>query len=210
MPATDEELILEAISGDEEALCTLLERFGPVVRRGMAGKIAAHWRAAVDPDDIMQVTYLEAFLQIQRFTPTGPGAFPAWLSRIAKNNLRDAIKGLERAKRPNPKKQVRAPGGATHEDSCVALVEVLGVTTSTPSRAAARIEAGRMIDAALEQLPNDYAVVIREYDLGGKEVDEVAQALGRSRGAVYMLRARAHDRLRELLGTDSQFFSTPA
>jgi DNA-directed RNA polymerase specialized sigma24 family protein len=38
-------------------------------------------------------------------------------------------------------------------------------------------------------------------------VEEVAKGLGRSKGAVHMLRARAYDRLKELLGSTSLFFS---
>jgi DNA-directed RNA polymerase specialized sigma24 family protein len=43
------------------------------------------------------------------------------------------------------------------------------------------------------------------YDLEGRPVQEVAQALGRSPGAVYMLRARAHRRLSEIMGTASRY-----
>jgi RNA polymerase sigma factor (sigma-70 family) len=66
------------------------------------------------------------------------------------------------------------------------------------------------MEGALRQLPPDYEKVIRLYDLAGKSPAEVAQEMGRSQGAVFMLRARAHDRLREVLGSSSQFFSTPA
>ncbi len=59
----------------------------------------------------------------------------------------------------------------------------------------------------LAKLPPDYATVIRLYDLQGKPIAEVAADLGRSEGAVYMLRARTHDRLRELLPGESKFFS---
>ncbi|NET51613.1 MAG: hypothetical protein F6K09_23750, partial [Merismopedia sp. SIO2A8] len=59
------------------------------------------------------------------------------------------------------------------------------------SRAAAAGEAHTAIDRAIAQLPPDYAQVIRDLDLAGKSVDEVASAMGRSKGAVHMLRARA-------------------
>jgi hypothetical protein len=45
------------------------------------------------------------------------------------------------------------------------------------------------------------------YDLEDRAIDDVTKALGRTRGAVHMLRARAHERLRELLGAESIFFS---
>ena len=52
--------------------------------------------------------------------------------------------------------------------------------------------------------------MIRLYDLEGRPIAEVAAEMGRSSGAVHMLRARAHDRLRELLGPESAFFTNPA
>lgn len=200
------ELMKRAVSGDQQALTELLEACGPIVRQRLANAISPLWRSAIDEDDVMQVSYMEAFLRIDRFQPSDSGSFTAWLTRIAQNNLRDAIKELEAAKRPNPRRraELRSP-----EDSCVALVEMLGATSTTPSRQAAREEAVNAIDHALALLPPDYAKVIRMYDLEGRDAAEVAAAIGRSKGAVFMLRARAHDRLREIIGAASRFFSHP-
>lgn len=205
---SDGDLLARAAAGDREAVSALLSRHGPTVRRRLQGRIAAHWKGVLDEDDVMQVTYLEAFVRIASFQARGdPGpSFLAWLTQIAENNLRDAIRGLERAKRPDPRKRVRA---ANPQDSYVSLVEVLGVTSATPSRHAAGREAARAIEAALERLPPDYRAVIRMYDLEGREIADLCRELKRTSGAVYMLRARAHDRLREILGSESQFFSTP-
>ena len=156
-------------------------------------------------DDVMQVTYLESFLEIDRFTPQGPESFLAWVRRIAQNNLRDAIKALEREKRPPPERRVESPGG---EDSYVALYGLLGATSTTPSRVAARQEAKSILEAAIKELPPDYARVIRLYDLESRSGPEVAAAMGRSRGAIALLLIRAHDRLRERLGSATKFFSS--
>lgn len=207
MTGPHDELTLakRAVGGDEEALALLLEQEGPVVRERLEHRIGAAWRSVLDADDVMQVSYMEAFLRIGKFTPQGPGAFRAWLQQIAENNLRDAIKGLERAKRPDPRKRVHGPPG---EESFVALVEVLGVTTTTPSRQAAKGEVVGAMDHALRQLPPDYERVIRMYDLEGRSAVEVSAAMGRSSGAMFMLRARAHERLKEILGGSSKYFST--
>lgn len=207
MGATEADLVHRAVRGDPEALTDLLERDGPIVRQRIEHKIGASWRSVLDADDVMQVSYMEAFLQIGRFQPGSDGAFRAWLSQVAENNMRDAIKSLERAKRPDPRRRVHGPPG---EESFVALVELLGATNSTPSQHAARGEFKSAIDHALTRMPPDYARVITLYDLEGRPAPEVAAVMGRSSGAVFMLRARAHDKLRELLGSSSQFFSTPA
>lgn len=207
MTASEAQLVERAVKGDPEALTELLEREGPIVRQRIDPKIGSVWRAVLDVDDVMQISYMEAFMQVERFRPHGDGAFRAWLTQIAENNLRDAIKSLERAKRPDPRKRVHGPPG---QESFVALVEVLGVTHSTPSQKVAAAEFAGVIEEALAQLPPDYARVIRMYDLECRPAAEVAAALGRSAGAIFMLRARAHDRMREVLGSGSRFFSSPS
>jgi RNA polymerase sigma-70 factor (ECF subfamily) len=144
-------------------------------------------------------------LRIRVFQPHGPASFVAWLRRIARNNLRDALRSLQREKRPNPRQRLtHAPSS---EDSYVNLIELLGATTSTPSRSAMRAEAKQLLEAAMDHLPPDYAQVIRLCDLEGRTGQEVAELMGRSRGAIVMLRSRAHDRLREWLGSGSAFLT---
>lgn len=199
------DLIERASSGDEAALADLLRLVGPIVTERLRTKIAAQWRSSLDVEDVMQVTYLEAFLLIENFQPRGPGSFTAWLSQVAENNLRDALRGLQAAKRPNPKNRVQPKPGTS--DSFVALVELLGTGDQTPSRVAAAGEAVQLLESALATLPPDYERVVRLYDLEGLSAQEVASRLGRSSGAIYMLRARAHERLKKALGSQSRFFS---
>ena len=207
MTESEDTLVTQAVGGDHDALTSLLERYGTELRDRLAPKISGSWRSVLEADDVMQVTYLEAFMRIRQFEPTGPRAFLRWLTQIAENNLLDAVKELGRAKRPQPADRITPHHG---EDSCVALLELMGCTTTTPSREAARCEAGQILDDALRGLPEDYERVVRWYDLDGRPIDEVADAMGRSPGAIHMLRARAHDRLRELLGESTRFFSHPA
>jgi len=197
-------LIESAVGGDEEALSELLSAHAGPLRARLVGTIAPQWKTLVDEDDVLQVTFLEAFLRIATFENRGEGAFLAWLTRIAQNNLKDAIRGLQRAKRPDPRKRV---GNGGNEESYVGLVEVIGMTLTTPSMHAAKGEMIRALDQALDRLPEDYRRVIRMYDLEGTPIEDVARELGRSAGAVYMLRARAHERLASELGGQSQFFS---
>lgn len=200
VPPTQDEQLRQAIAGDTAALTELLERHGPDIRRHL--RIDPAWRPMVSAEDVMQITYLEAFLNIDRFAPSGQGTFAAWLRRIAENNLRDAVKGLERNKRPPERKRIKPNPG---QDSYVALIGRLCQTSATPSRHARREEAKQYIETAIRKLPEDYQTVVRLYDLDELEVSEVARSMGRSKGAVHMLRARAHDRLRDILGTISDF-----
>lgn len=195
--------IRAAVAGDADAMTELLSKHGPEVERTLS--IAREWRSVLEPADVMQVTYLEAFLEINRYDPDRAQPFRAWLQRIAENNLRDAIRGLQRQKRPQPSNRVNAPATA---DSTCDLYAHLGVTTTTPSRYATREERTHHLSIALEALPEDYGQVVRLYDLQTLPIAEVARQMKRSAGAIHMLRARAHDRLREILGSESAWFGT--
>jgi RNA polymerase sigma-70 factor (ECF subfamily) len=155
----------------------------------------------------MQVTYLEAFTRIRSFDPNRAEAFPSWLRQMAENNLRDAIRALEARKHPSPRNQLEAHATT---DSAMALFDTLSSGSGTPSRAARRNEARRLLAEAIRCLPADYARAVQLYDLESRPVEEVAAALGRSVGAVYMLRMRAHDRLRDLLGEASRVLESRA
>ena len=161
-------------------------------------------RSALDADDVMQVTYIEAFLQISSVNARDTVGLLAWLRRLARNNLLDAMRGLQRRKRPPPALRVEPRSG---DESYRALFELLSADASTPSRQVAGVEMCSILRAALDQLPPDYAAVVRQYDLEGRDMADVCKSLNRSAGAVHMLRARAHDRLRVILGGESRFFS---
>ena len=102
------------------------------------GKIGRRWQGVLDEDDVMQVTYLEAFLHIEQLVARDPASFVGWLTRIADNVLRDTLRELERQKRAPAAHSVLV-GGAS--DSHIALLATLGHTSSTPSDHAARDEA---------------------------------------------------------------------
>ncbi len=201
-----EALLTRAIRGDRAALVELLETIAPALRIRLEGKIPPALRVAVEADDVLQVTYIEVVGRISQFKTGGMSGFRAWVCRVAENNLLDAIRAAQAAKRPDPAKRAHTPRNA--DDSAATLIEVLaGDSKATPSRFVARGEAVMAMERMLATLPADYARVIRLYDLAGHPVEEVAKEMGRSTGAVFMLRARAHDRLRDAMGDAGQYFS---
>lgn len=200
----DESLTAAAIEGDKAALTELLCRHDSDLRLRLVGRVGKRFRSAFDEDDVYQVTYLEAFLRIGSFRSTGKGAFLAWLVSIAENNIRDAVKALERDRRPPPNRRVANVIG---DESYECLFATLAGSQTTPSRRASRDETKALLEAAIVQLPPDYEKVVRLCDLQGLSGPEAAKAIGRSAGAVHMLKARAHERLAQLLGDSGKFFS---
>lgn len=201
-----ETLVGRAVTGDTDSLSALLSFYGPRVEKWL--EIGRMWRALIEPGDVMQVTYLEAFMQIGTFRPDQAASFEAWLRRIAENNLRDAIRGLERHKQMPPARRINVAPNS--DDSYAGLYEEIAATTMTASRVAFGKDTQRLLQEAINRLPPDYAMTVRLYDLEAKSIADVATAMNRSTGAVHMLRARAHERLGELLGTASAWFDSRA
>ena len=193
-----------AVDGDRAAFVSLLKRHGPVARRAVRGRIPPRWQSVLSEEDVLQQTYADAFVHIRQLTAQHESSFAKWLETIACHNLNEVLKLLAAAKRGGLRKRVDP---AANDESFIALHEWLAATSTTPSRHAARGEAKAALERAIGQLPEDYQRVVWMYDLEGRTVEQVAEALQRSPGAVFMLRARAHERLRELMGHTSEFLS---
>lgn len=64
MSAYEDKQVRLAIAGDPEALSALLEQFALQAASAIASEIDAKWRSVLDVDDVMQTSFLEAFLRI--------------------------------------------------------------------------------------------------------------------------------------------------
>lgn len=202
----DQDTVTAAIEGDADALRRALESCGPRLRSHFADRIARCYQAALGVDDVLQVTYIEAFLHIDRFRPDGPDSFFSWLRHIGENNLRDAIRALDADKRPDRRKQVSA---APNGDSYTSFLATISATGTTPTKNATREEAREILEAALADLPPPYAKAIRLCDLEERDIDDACVAFDppKSRGAVHMMRMRARDCLKALLGDPDAFLT---
>ncbi len=198
-------LVVRARSGDHEALTELLKRQGPAARRMIRGQIATRWQSVLSEDDVMQQTYADAVAGIDQCRAEGEPSFAAWLGAVARNNLYAAIEALSAAKRGGQWHRVEVMPA---EESQTELVRIIAARDDTPGRRVIRKEALGMLNEAVEQLPSVYASVVRMYDIDGRSVQEVSEHLGRSPGAVFMLRARAHDRLAQAMGNASDFLTS--
>ncbi len=202
MDGPEDARVVRAAARDGDALEELLRELGPAVGAGLS--IDRRWQASLDPDDVMQVTYLEVYLRIATLRSRTTEGFRGWLARIAENNLRDALRALQRDKRPDGdgRRRDARRGGTSAETLMGSLLD----TDPTAGSVAAGREAAARLRAVLERLPASYRRVVDEVDLAERPVSEVAAELNKSPGAIHMLRSRAHERLRELLGGPTRFF----
>ncbi len=189
---------MESGGWTEEGLAEALESLTPALRRTV--QIGRRFRAQLEPDDILQITFLEAFQQIRQISTRTQDGLLAWLRTMAQNNLHDAIRGLESAKRPDSRTRLVA------EDTDLAVrdatfIEQLRLSTTTPSRGIRNEEALTAVRTAIEKLPASYAAVMNRL-LAGQSVLQIARDLSRTTGAIHMIRTRGCARLRDLLRSE--------
>jgi RNA polymerase sigma-70 factor (ECF subfamily) len=152
-------------------------------------------RGKVDVSGVVQQTLLEAYQALRR-QPAGPEPAAAWLRRVLANNLRDEVRKFATAARDVGRE--RSLEAALDESS--SRVEAwLAADQSSPSERAERNERLLALAAALARLPEDQRQAVELHHLHGRPLEEIAAALGRSKGAVAALLFRGLQKLRDIL-----------
>ncbi len=88
--ATDQMLVARVLRGDESAFAELYHRHQPLLSRRLL-RVLGH---LPDVEDVLQVTFVEAYRSLSRYQPERP--FAPWLSGIA---FRQVASHLRRARR---------------------------------------------------------------------------------------------------------------
>jgi RNA polymerase sigma-70 factor (ECF subfamily) len=178
--------------GDYDAFAVLFAKYRRRLAALLRYKAGPELLAAVEVDDLLQETFLQAFRDIQRFHYAAPGSFWNWLASIAGNVVLDAIRFQGRQKR-NAADVVRFrsasnPGGPDPVDR------------KTPTLLLSEKESVQALFARLEGLPPDYREAILLAKVEGLSTAEIAARMGKTREAVALLLHRALKRLRALAG----------
>ncbi len=192
-PDRSEAILLEqAIAGESRALEELLVSHHARLRRHIDQKMSPALQAKLSVDDILQLTYLQAYKSIGRFDPKGPGAFYGWLRTIAGNKLIDAS-------RQRGREHLSPTGGATSRSGSgfASLMGGLACSDAGPRTEAMTDELRGAFEVALANLPENYRGVVKLRYLDGLPLEEVAKQLGVTTGAVRGLCHRARQSLRD-------------
>ena len=190
-------LLAAARTGGGEHLGRLLEVYRTYLKLLARTQLSLHLQARVNPSDIVQETFLEAYRDFPQFRGNTEAEFLAWLRRILVNNLARLCERHMQAKKRDVRCELSLEQlGALVDRSSARMESLVAATTSSPSASAQRQERATMLAEHLSQLSEDHRQVIVLRHLEDLPFDEVGQRMGRTSGAVRMLWLRAIDQLR--------------
>jgi RNA polymerase sigma-70 factor, ECF subfamily len=171
-PVDDRELVDAAKRGDRDAFRTLFERYH---RRAYALAFGV-LRHQDDALDVVQDAFIKAHKYLDKFE--GNSSFYTWLYRIVMNLAIDHLRKHRRVHSVELDEQ-RLEEGIAGDDSL--LPRILG---SNPGRALLDKEIRGRIDQALGELSENHRSVLVMRELEGMSYEEMAQAMGCSKGTI--------------------------
>jgi RNA polymerase sigma-70 factor, ECF subfamily len=157
--------------GDREAFRTLFERYH---RRAYALAFGV-LRHSEDALDVVQDAFIKAHRYLDKFE--GNSSFYTWLYRIVMNLAIDHLRKHRRIRPVELDEQVLEEGSA--DDGL--LPKLLG---GHPGRALVDKEIRHRIDRALAELSENHRTVLVMRELEGLSYEEMAQAMGCSKGTI--------------------------
>jgi RNA polymerase sigma-70 factor (ECF subfamily) len=194
------ELLAQVRQASGEGLGALLELYRDYLGVLAQARLGARLRGIVNPSDLVQQTFLEAFRDFGRFEGTSTAQWRAWLRRILAHNLAALVEKQVRARKRDVRRQVSLDQRpAVPGDTAAGPGAALASPVSSPSAQAQQHETTAVLADRLSRLPAPYRDVLRLRNLEGRTFEEVARRMGRTPGAVRVLWVRAVDRLRLLL-----------
>lgn len=174
----DAEVVRRVLAGEPELFEVLMRRYNQRVYRAVRSVL----RDDGECQDAMQQAWLDAFAHLGQFQ--GAAAFSTWLTRIA---LNEALAHARRKSRP------RVVGELAGED------DFMGSAPLDPERRASDRELGRMLEEAMDELPEGYRRVFMLREVEGMSTADTAQVLGVTEVVVKVRLHRARLALRDLL-----------
>ena len=203
MSADFDELLLKAKDGCQTSLERMLMVCCGRLQRYIQPRVPSVLNGIANSDDIMQLTFTQAFLKISSFEGETEPSFFKWLKVIADRQIQDSVKSKLRKKRGGERKQV----SVSQTDSALNLLDILVADQSTASRKLSRKEAQNALHICISELPEDYREILRLRYFDGLSIAEVAEATDRSEGAIRGILDRARAKLRDGMGRASQWLS---
>jgi RNA polymerase sigma-70 factor, ECF subfamily len=196
-----EQLLRLARMGDSISLGRLLEMYRNYLALLARLQIGRRLRGKVDPEDLVQETFLKAHRDFPLFHGATEPQLAGWLRQILAASLAMSVRRYLGTQRRDVRLE-RELADAVDQSSRM-LDRGLVAPQSTPSQRAIRREQAVLLADELEKLPADYREVIVLRHLEELSFSEVARRMDRTVDSVQKLWVRALARLRQTLGEPS-------
>jgi len=161
MTLTDAEIVQRVRDGEHALFEILMRRHNQRVYRAARAVV----KNESEVEDVMQQAYINAFTHLHQFEDRSE--FSTWLTRIA---LNEAF-----ARR---QKMQRLESLAAHGDDGGASIEKVTSTQPDPERQAYAEELRRVLELAIDELPETYRTVFMLRDVEGLITSETGAGLG--------------------------------
>ena len=163
--AGERNLVERAKSGDQSAFRAIMEQNN----RRLYRVARAVMKDDTEAEDVVQETYLRAFFNLSKFR--GESSLTTWLTRIA---LNEAL-GRKRKQRA----MVTLETVETAQQTSAQIIQFPAMNTETdPERSAAQNEIQRLLERAMDALPEPFRVVFVMRDVEEMSIEETAFHLG--------------------------------
>jgi RNA polymerase sigma-70 factor (ECF subfamily) len=182
----DDQLVALARTGDVRVFRAIMQRHNRRlyrVARGILGDDA-------ESEDVVQETYVRALESLAGFR--GESSFSTWLTRIAINEA------LGRKRRRRPTIDLSKLDSMDEQGEARVLM-FPGVRGATPEAEATRAEVRRLLERAIDELPENFRIVFVMRDIEQMSVEETASQLDVLPETVKTRLHRARRLLREAL-----------
>jgi RNA polymerase sigma-70 factor (ECF subfamily) len=200
------EFVARIRNKDSQALVEFIELRRPQLLAFIARNLSASLGRKLEAPDILQEVSLSAVGSLATFDLGDRDPF-SWLCQLAEHKIIDAHRKLVAAQKRSVDRELQAPVGGADNTRRGGFVDMLKVSTTTPSGALSRDEREFRLQMALENLPEESQQALRLRYVEGLPSKEIAARLQKTDGATRVLLTRSLAKLQELLRHDSEFAS---
>ncbi|HRX85397.1 MAG TPA: sigma-70 family RNA polymerase sigma factor [Phycisphaerae bacterium] len=176
----------------------------PMLRAYINRRLPLEMKRTIAPDDILQ----EVWIRAHRFLRDGGGeaidSFDRWLLTLTSSVLVDQLRAHQAVKRGGRQRPARM---AAEQTTFLDLFNRVASSRTSPSTEVAVGEAVRLLQSALECIPEDLGRVVRMRHIQGMSYEQISREIDRSIPAVRGLLTRGMRKLRTELRSASRFFS---
>jgi RNA polymerase sigma-70 factor (ECF subfamily) len=199
--SSDDPLIARIRSGDADALAEFVNLRRPQLLAYIERQLSAALRRKVEPEDLLQEAASDAVRSLASMDLSNRDPF-GWLCQIAERRIIDAHRRFFGAQKRAATREVPI-SGATDDSRSPNLINLLVASMTTASQAFSRDQRQERLLEALAQLPDEQREALRMRYVEGLPSKQIAEALGKTDGAVRVMLTRSLNRLQQLLGPDA-------